>query len=1081
MGPLDPWLPARLRAEADLIRAEARIEKAVRLAIAAWLAEVRRLVLGPDETLTAAGLAVVDHARAHPTPTGRLEPEAITAAGMPNLEGFDGANIVWLRALREFLKPDLADLFGERFLALARIALISMQPYRDAYINQVFSRLRLFPAQEFENIRFEIAEGISEGEGIDLIRDRIAAQLDFDATRGAKGEQAASRAVQGRIDVIERALAADLKATSADDPANLSAAQIKSLRAERGALYREKRRLDQRWEFKARRIARTETIGAFNGGDYAGALAAEEQEGRTLWKQWLATDDERTRHSHVLADGQVRELRTPFIVGGWPLEHPGDPVGPGHEVINCRCTALYLDSDELAAEGIDPNDLPPPEGDPLVSPEEMAANAARNADRIGDMAGINAAASPTGGLMDQVPDGWRGVLAPLDTRSGDGRIIADTGTLRVREAPRALLWQPALADEHGGAVQVGRIDRVWIEDGKIMGEGPFDLGEVEGARAARQLGQGFSNTVSLDLDDVEMEYQIRTPDDEVVDPSTITSEEEAAALWESGAREFAVMTDWRVMTATLVPQSAFTEARLEPVYGYVPHEDADLPAGTAPPEATTEAGDDEPAEALAASAGGDLALPVAPVETPWDADAATARIFARFTDEETGEVDTGAVAAAYLWNDPEGDPATPEAYSLGFADWITEGDQESADDGNAGALMIVPAALEPLADYVGNGLDESTAEEDVTALRAGVCGLYATVREAVQDWPECPLSDAPAEAGDGEGMAAAARPLLDRHALREATGRPVPKIKTSTRAGRAAAKAARTAVNRHAGRRPAPGRPPARSSATTRMTIVAAAPILYRAADFTDPKLTEPTPLTVLDDGRIFGHLAIWGTCHRGLPGCVTPPPSYTNYSHFHLGTIDTDEGPLAAGKITLDAGHAPLSARAQAAIAHYDNTATTVAMARAGEDAHGIWVAGHTVPGITPERLAALKASPLSGDWRQAGGNLELMAALCVNMPGFAVVHPALAASGGVQTALVAAGIVRRKAEPKPKGKAKVEALSPAEYAREVIREQTAIRHRQAEADAIAARLGFDEVTAMNRLVERIGLGMVEDATVPG
>lgn len=1036
---VDPWLPKRLRADAELVAAEAAIEKAVRAAIDQWLTEVRRLVLGPDQALTAAGLALVEWARA--TGTGdQLEPRTITAAGdLPNLEGFGQADPVWLAALRNLIKPAILDLFTERFLAFARGAIIAAQPYRDAFINQVFSRLRLFPAQEFENIRFEIAEGISEGEGVDLIRDRVAAQLDFDTTRGAQGEQSASRGVQGRIDEVEKLLDADDATTDANDPARLSAGERAALRKERGELYREKRRLDQKWEYKARRIARTEAIGALNGGDYSGALASEEIEGIILWKQWLATTDERTRHSHVLADGQVQKLRDPFIVGGWPLEHPGDPVGPGQEVINCRCTALYHDASDLEAEGIDPDDLPPPEGDPLVSPEEMAANASRSAARIEAMADMNAAAVPVGGEMaEQLPNGWRGVLAPLDTKSGDGRIIATPAALRVREAPRSLLWQPELSDYHGGAVVVGRIDRVWEENGFLMGEGPFDLGDEMAQKAARQLGEGFSNGVSVDLDDFTMVEAWHYADGAPI-PDDVLEVADWDELWEEGARPISMMTDWRLMAATLVSQPAFNEARLVPVYDYTPADDADLPPGvTAPAQDGAE---------LVAAVSGDTGLPVAPADTPWDPEGATERIFARFTDPDTGEVDTAAVASAYLWVDEDTDPAMPEAYWIGFADWIEDA------DGN-GALTTIPAGAQAAADYVATGLDASTPEADVTALRAAVCSLYDSIRAVDAEWPDCPTAeDMPAdEAAPAEDMAAAAAP-------RARPARP------ATRAGRAAVKGARRVANRTAGRRPAPARPGV-------MTIVAAAAPTYAAADFADPGLTGPTPLTVSDDGHVKGHLAIFGTCHTSFPDvCVTPPRTQTGYAMFHLGEVATELGPIGVGKITLGTGHAQPRAGARPASEHYDHTGTCVAVVRAGEDEHGIWVAGRLVEDITPARLAALRRSPLSGDWRRVNGNLELVAALAVNTPGFPVPRTMVASAGGSQLSLVAAGVV-----PRPKTKAKrVKALdlTPAEFARQVIAEERAYARRGREADRLAVRLGLDHATQAEALAARIGVGV--------
>jgi len=58
------------------------------------------------------------------------------------------------------------------------------------------------------------------------------------------------------------------------------------------------------------------------------------------FKQWIATDDRRTRPTHDAADKQRTLLRQPFRVGSAELLFPGDPRGPAAEVINCRCTML---------------------------------------------------------------------------------------------------------------------------------------------------------------------------------------------------------------------------------------------------------------------------------------------------------------------------------------------------------------------------------------------------------------------------------------------------------------------------------------------------------------------------------------------------------------------------------------------------------------------------------------------------------------------------------------------------------------------------------------------------------------------
>lgn len=188
-----------------------------------------------------------------------------------------------------------------------------------------------------------------------------------------------------------------------------------------------------------------------------------------------------------------------------------------------------------------------------------------------------------------------------------------------------------------------------------------------------------------------------------------------------------------------------------------------------------------------------------------------------------------------------------------------------------------------------------------------------------------------------------------------------------------------------------------------------AAPEFAALADYANPGLTEPTALTVTDDGRVFGHLATWGTCHIGFAGqCVTAPRSASDYAYFATGAIrardDTGElRSVAVGHITLGTGHAGMSLAAKPAAEHYDNTGSVVADIAAGEDAHGIWIAGRARPGVN---LDALRASALSGDWRKINGRLELVAALGVNVPGFPI--PRARVASGEQVSLVAAGAVQ-------------------------------------------------------------------------
>jgi len=200
------------------------------------------------------------------------------------------------------------------------------------------------------------------------------------------------------------------------------------------------------------------------------------------------------------------------------------------------------------------------------------------------------------------------------------------------------------------------------------------------------------------------------------------------------------------------------------------------------------------------------------------------------------------------------------------------------------------------------------------------------------------------------------------------------------------------------------------------LTAGAAPQPLPRAEWFADPRLTAPTALTVTEDGQVFGHLALWGTCHiahSGAGECVTPPRSAAGYSYFHTGVVRVQGGAeIPVGHITLDTGHASANASPALALAHYENTGAVVADVCVGEDRHGIWVSG-SVRDLSAEQLRSLRSAPLSGDWRRIGGQLELVAALAVNVPGFPVPRTAGLVASGEMMSLVAAGMVARRQLP--------------------------------------------------------------------
>ncbi len=190
------------------------------------------------------------------------------------------------------------------------------------------------------------------------------------------------------------------------------------------------------------------------------------------------------------------------------------------------------------------------------------------------------------------------------------------------------------------------------------------------------------------------------------------------------------------------------------------------------------------------------------------------------------------------------------------------------------------------------------------------------------------------------------------------------------------------------------------------------APVKPPKSWFDKPNLQGPTALTVTADGQIYGHAALWGTCHTGISGqCRQPPRSQSSYQYFHLGELETAEGDLVhVGRVTMNTGHAPLTASRDQTVRHYDDTGTGAAHVRAYEDDHGIVLAGAVQPDLSEKNARTLRAAPVSGDWRSIGGKLELVGMLAVNVPGFPVPR-AMAASLIVEDephtmAMVAAGM---------------------------------------------------------------------------
>ena len=108
---------------------------------------------------------------------------------------------------------------------------------------------------------------------------------------------------------------------------------------------------------RAEMIARTETISAFNNGDWAADQALGEY--GPVYKYWMATLDARGRETHIATNRTVKLMAEPFVVGGEELLFPHSPGASAKNVVNCRCNYGKLW----------PGDPHPVTGEPMPEPD----------------------------------------------------------------------------------------------------------------------------------------------------------------------------------------------------------------------------------------------------------------------------------------------------------------------------------------------------------------------------------------------------------------------------------------------------------------------------------------------------------------------------------------------------------------------------------------------------------------------------------------------------------------------------------------------------------------------------------------
>ena len=600
-------------------------------------------------------------------------------------------------------------------------------------------------------------------------------------------------------------------------------------------------------------------------------------------------------------------------------------------------------------------------------------------------------------LLDRQPElgkyTWAGPLAPIGRPTGEpsrARVF-QPDALYHRTLPLPLDWRQRTGRGHEGAVTVGRILGITYgpdHEGQdwCWGWGDFlDEDIIPEAGRARYLAKMGVAGPSLDPGG---------PLSVNVDPQT----------------GMEVLSRFGIGGATLVSIPAFAALRPQ-VFGPGedwPDDDPDMPGEY---DMDEDCGCKGP-ETLVASvnSSGWRGLPLAPREAVFDNDDAVKRI----TAWASGGQDVERMKKAFMWANPSGPPTDPTSYRLPLGDII---------NGRLTLIFHAVYAAAALISGAHGGLPQ-IPERDIAEIRNVISDIYPIMAREFNDG----TIRAPWDRSQQEGVQlamsefAATQPYGDvayaDPGYRDSKKRyPIDTpahiraawsyINQADNAKMYDAEQLQAIKDRIMAAAKRAGIQISEQAMSMREEYSATGfPVYPPKAWFNDPGLTQKTRMTVTDEGHVFGHLALWNECHRDFAQkeCVLAPRSRQDYQPFHLGTVVTAEGDtLSCGKIIMDTRHAGIHLGYAAAAVHYDNTGDEVALIRCGEDEYGIWFSGAVVPEADHQKVAKLRRSPLSGDWRREKGSLELTAALAVNAPAF----PVYAMDEGERTALTAAGSV--------------------------------------------------------------------------
>lgn len=797
-------------------------------------------------------------------------------------------------------------------------------------------------------------------------------------------------------------------------------------------------------EAREQRIAATESTRAWNAATLGAARALTGPD-RPLVKQWRTRGDSRVRHAHDEADGQLRLLDDTFTVAGVPMRYPGDPSAPADLTINCRCHIRLSVADRTAAA------TAPGAGYCYLN--EDGSHCTCDGSYCADTAAATPAKEAPMDEDEMMPDeewmpparGWTTpdttALAFENQETGDGRIFAP-GALAWSNGPWPLQYAEEMLSGHDGAELAGAIQTMDRDGDRITGSGVLYLTTHAGFEAEWLLEQQAPLGVSVDLDDVDVEFIDRTSGEDTTAEPVTASLASASVLrlddgswiirghtngewtasgvglarnartvqWitaphstrvsaaavrdafphltaaagdpdnpeqgtmvhsESAGDMLMRITRARVRGATLVAVPAFADARIvldarteqqppadepyalaaaaapktmrEKVVRYIrgsstpvtareiaEHFELTIEAARAHLAGAVETGHlvriargqyvaatDLPEGELAAAMSGDLELPINDNrDATWDGPKAASRVLEWATDD-AGNVDGDKLAKAFLYRDPDADPATLSAYKLGIAD-VYDGRLEIV----ARAVFAVAGVLEGAM----GGVDIPTDEQD--QIREAVEELYERLADKFGDDITPPWEN---DMSDLE--ASAWRAMQDLPAL----------------------------------------------------------PAEWFQNPIEDGSLTDDSPGVNYSAGRIFGWVAKAGVPHASFPGKNLTVEKLAregiDFSNFLRQRMSLDNGEtVRVGPMTMSTGHHNDGARCETAACQFDDSKTTAGIITVGIDpTKGIWFSGAAAPWLSQWDMSTFMACSPSYHMVRGRKGWDFRAVLSVPVPG----HP--------------------------------------------------------------------------------------------